>query len=353
MKNLFNLILLLSLLCEVLCYQCVDLNNKPVDWFYAYKLPLESKHENTLIATGAAYTYMTSNNYRSGWILSPKSINDTDSLVGLTLKPVFDLKNTNNGLYILYNDEQPEGTVNFRKGHTKGTILANEKGGLWLLHSVPKFPSTNAGSYFYPHNGYQYGQSFLCISFDLINLNLIGKQLQYNEPFIYEHNIPDSLMSTLPNIVDVINGRTMNGSRPFNLVNLNSINGTKFWSFAKGKHFNKDLYEDWVAPAFNSSLLVETWLNGAGRLPSDCKRMFHVQNIESLTIKIANLSFSSSNDHSKWAVTPSDNSQFWTCIGDINRAKPQEKRGGGTVCFSNKNIAAAYQTSITTLENCN
>lgn len=31
-----------------------------------------------------------------------------------------------------------------------------------------------------------------------------------------------------------------------------------------------DLYHDWVAPYFNSDLLVETWQNGAGRMGSDC-----------------------------------------------------------------------------------
>ena len=46
---------------------------------------------------------------------------------------------------------------------------------------------------------------------------------------------------------------------PF-VININ-------WSFA-------ELYFDWVAPALESNLLVETWRNGRGKLPSSCGRTF-------------------------------------------------------------------------------
>ena len=31
-----------------------------------------------------------------------------------------------------------------------------------------------------------------------------------------------------------------------------------------------DLYDDFVAPDLQTDLLTETWLNGRGRLPSEC-----------------------------------------------------------------------------------
>lgn len=77
----------------------------------------------------------------------------------------------------MYNDEPPNAPVSFIKGHTKGVVLGNKTSGLWLVHSVPKFPNTQTGSYYYPHNGQEYGQSFLCISFDLNNLNRIGNKI--------------------------------------------------------------------------------------------------------------------------------------------------------------------------------
>lgn len=31
-----------------------------------------------------------------------------------------------------------------------------------------------------------------------------------------------------------------------------------------------DLYDDFVAPQLNSDLYTETWMNGRGKLPSEC-----------------------------------------------------------------------------------
>lgn len=60
---------------------------------------------------------------------------------------------------------------------------------------------------------------------------------------------------------------------PFwNLENITSIDGTWFTSFAKSRHFERELYDDWVAPVLNENLLVETWRHGTGNLPSDCRK---------------------------------------------------------------------------------
>ena len=40
------------------------------------------------------------------------------------------------------------------------------------------------------------------------------------------------------------------------------------------------------------------------------------------------------------------------CIGDINRQKPQERRGGGTNCLKNKKIAKLFQSAVGRVEDC-
>lgn len=104
-------------------------------------------------------------------------------------------------------------------------------------------------------------------------MNNLGLQLQYNQPEIYAQNIPAILKSKLKNLNDAANNVTIESAPWYHSKTLTTIKGTQFISFAKTKNFAKDLYVDWVAVALNSSLMVETWPNGPGRLPSECNKM--------------------------------------------------------------------------------
>ncbi|XP_031340671.1 plancitoxin-1 [Photinus pyralis] len=342
-------VIFVLLYCRSYALQCMDHNNNPVDWYVLYKLPKEDHHPNRLISEGVAYTYITSNDI-SDWKLSSISIGDANSIVGLTLKPLFTEKNN---VYILYNDENPDGSVNFNKGHTKGVLLGNNNGGIWLVHSVPRFPSLDAHHYVYPANGMTYGQSFLCISLGVENLDLVGTQLLYNLPNMFAHNMPDTLKWMFPKIANVLENNSNKSPPWYHLQTLRSLGGTEFTSFAKGPKFAKELYLDWVAPVIGYDLFAETWLNSPGKIPSECEIHFKVNNVESLKIAAANVSFKASVDHSKWAVaSTSKENAFWVCIGDINRVTAQRQRGGGTVCFSEAKVAKAYQEIIAQLEPC-
>ncbi|KAK4886094.1 hypothetical protein RN001_002365 [Aquatica leii] len=345
--------LLLFFLVNWVCYtqslQCVDQNKQPVDWYVLYKLPQEA-HSNDLIKDGTAFTYITSNDI-GGWKLSNLPINDSSSILGLTLDPLFSKRN--DILYLLYNDENPDGSISFHKGHTKGTVLGDANGGIWLVHSVPRFPPIDSNKYFYPHNGLVYGQSFLCISLNVDNLDSVGTQLKYNVPNIFSKNIPDNFKWMYPKLTDAANN-VVNTQSPWNnLLYMVSLGGTKFMSFAKGPKFAKELYLDWVAPTLGVNLFVETWPNGPGRIPSECDIHYKVNNVKMVNISEANLAFKDTNDHSKWAVVARDKPDAkWACIGDINRSTAQRQRGGGTVCFSIGKIATAYQKSVAEVEPC-
>jgi hypothetical protein len=139
-----------------------------------------------------------------------------------------------------------------------------------------------------------------------------------------------------------------------------------------------------VAPTLQSSLLTETWNNGAGTLTSNCSSSlkYHVMNVETVGFDSFNVKFSVHHDHSKWAVTTSTNGNILdhmnmfvdfyssidesqeaginvadavkiTCIGDINRQSEQFKRSGGTVCFSNNtNVWSLYSKLVTSIVSC-
>ena len=89
-----------------------------------------------------------------------------------------------------------------------------------------------------------------------------------------------------------------------------------FVHFAKGKKFGKDLYYNLVAKSLKSKLLAETWLRGKKIGPS-CG----TYSVEDVTaIKIGNkYIFKSSQDHSKFAISKAGSSNYYVCVGDINR----------------------------------
>ncbi|PNF33238.1 Deoxyribonuclease-2-alpha [Cryptotermes secundus] len=348
--------------------QCRDEDNNPVDWYVLYKLPRNKESSSTLIQNGVAYAYITSDSVSRGWILSNSSINDTKSMPGNTLELLYnssDVFKANSLLWALYNDQVPGKTYSSDQGHTKGVVISETDGGFWLVHSVPYFPpipgnvttsgtDSDSGGYSYPSTGLRYGQSFLCISLSASQLDLVGTQLTYNQPWIYSYNVPEDLERHLPHLAAAARSVRVRVAPWHHLQEITSLAGQAFYSFAKAVKFNKELYFDWVAPALQTDLLVETWRNGKGKLPSSCNSTFTVQDISSVTVDAANIRFKSTEDHSKWAAAYEDDNteNDWVCIGDINRMESQERRGGGTVCINHPKLWQKYWNIVSSIDPC-
>ncbi|KAL7303502.1 hypothetical protein TKK_0003669 [Trichogramma kaykai] len=379
-RDCFNVALVISLIVHnftpILALQCKGENNQDVDWFVIYKIPKLPKSENVLIKEGVAYLYMDSSNHKSGWTLSEKDISKNDSIPAYTLSPFYDDKTAIDSLWILYNDQPPNQPARLINGHAKGAIITNGKEGFWLIHSVPNFPpqpntgedvlkskndkvesGAQAGSKDYPTGGYSYpssgrtnGQSFLCVSTNEDSFNSIGKQLIYNQIIVYRRNVPNRLTSKVTTLVEAAKQVRVNSPPYYHMVNFYSKSGMKFTSFAKSSKWDKDLYDDFVAPQFNTDLYTETWMNGRGKLPTDCNST-KVMNIKSISLSKAQISFNSTHDHSKWAISANDEYSL-VCIGDINRANTQFLRGGGTVCLSSPEVWKGYRDSVEEVEPC-
>ncbi len=321
--------------------QCVDENGTPIDWYILYKLPKASGANHThlpLLDLGLEYVSVDAKRSRFGWRQSSRPIGDTRSVAGRTLAPLYDKNKQKELLYVMYNDEHPDGKTSITAGHTKGVVVFGKDTGFWLVHSVPKYPPEAAtGTYAYPHTGQHYGQSFLCISLRTKeSAGSIGQQLLFNRPYVYDYNLPQFARSdaNFKNLRAVAMGKHMN--KPlYHTAAFSSMKSTKFLSLAKTTNFGKDLYAVLVAPVLRSSLLVETWPNGPGKLNSSCNEgPFQVINIDSLDFPALHpeVNFTTKHDHSKWAVSP-DPQAHHVCVGDINRMATQKRRAGGTVCF--------------------
>ena len=368
---------------RVVCRNEVD--GEELDWFTLYKLPKQTQSidktkkltKTSFMSNGTAYAFMT--NKDTKWKLSSLSINDTSSLPGQTLDAIYaaGFGDTNIG-YIFYNDQAENLTLT--KGHTKGIILFNQDSAVWIVHSIPHYPpKQSSGKYFINPPQCFFGQSMMCASFNFNQLDMIGQQLLYTYPQIFDYYIPEDLKlkqsSVLENLLSVINGNFVNKQPWYNVNLLTTIGGEKLLSFAKFTDFQDDLYSGLVAPNLKSNLLTETWNNGAGTFSSNCSAQmkYHVMNIQEVKFDFLNLKFSVHHDHSKWAVTSlkSEENIFYFaynfvlkkigikkdedkmgCIGDINRQVDQLNRGGGTVCFINEYVWEQYYNLISDFDKC-
>ncbi|XP_031621229.1 deoxyribonuclease-2-alpha-like [Contarinia nasturtii] len=339
-------------MCNVNDYEitCKDEKGENVDWFYVYKLP--GHYSASAAERGCLYFFITPSSVGSQWLLSEHTLNDTESIAGRTLtQAYFNENQLEDRVLVAYNDEPPNAKGNSKKGHLKGVVVADKRSGFWLVHSVPLYPNitSNANDYHYPTTGMIYGQSFLCLSLSADQIDIVGKQLIFNEPQIYESKLPQSLLNAYPNIQRLIDGKRISNGPYWNDADLTTLGGSRFKSFAKSSKFYKELYEDWIAPTLNTNLFVETWRKGSGNFPSNCTKSTRVWNVSKIKFNQRVL-FPSTDDHSKFAV--SDDKSNWICVGDINRAEMQTKRGGGSVCYNSKPISESYRTLVADFEPC-
>ncbi|XP_071948097.1 plancitoxin-1-like [Antedon mediterranea] len=331
---------------------CLDSDGKPIDWFIVLKLHRNKNNNNTLIKEGVAHQYMDANS--PSWRLSSVSLNDSRQAIGYTLQQIYDNSQSQDVGYVMYNDEFPDGTSSQYYGHTKGTLGFDSSTAFWLIHSTPKFPEYAKSSYVWPYNALKYGQSFLCISVNFGQLEPIGGQLLFNHPHVYDYNIPDKFGGQLTNLSKVVRKVYIEEPTKQSVI-LTSQNGVKFTSFSKAKSFEADIYEDWLNQELKTSLLTETWQNGATylRMNSSCDPPYQVHNINT-TIFPGNFVQYETLDHSKWAI--SDNitkdADKHVCIGGINRMTSQEKRAGGTVCFNIPAVWQQFHSLVTVVEKC-
>ncbi|KAG7475661.1 deoxyribonuclease-2-alpha [Solea senegalensis] len=340
---------------------CYNDKGDAVDWFYLYKLP--KQHGRKARSEGEMYLLMDKGS--EGWTEGKVTVNDTSGALGRTVGQLYSQGKNTELAYILYNDQKPtevrgnrwESSSGSKRGHTKGVVLLDKNQGFWLVHSTPHFPAVRqAGEYYYPDSGVNYGQNFICVTYPLDHFQTIGEQLQINQPNVYDCDVPESLASLVPALAAVCDEKHASKTASNRSVTLTSKDGAKFISFAKGASFKNDLYHSWVAPTLQSDLLVQFWIRSTGILPSDCSLGWKVLDIQ-LINPGQTFTFKTSDDHSKWAVSTAAAGGDgvgggWVCVGDINRNMAEEARGGGTVCQQHPAVWKAYRSAALQCEDC-
>jgi deoxyribonuclease II len=316
----------------------LDENGKPVDWWFAYKVPKLGKTANEPTATGYEYLYYDPNIKKV--VQSPNLLTDGQGALDLTLKSIFETTVPTTG-WILYNDEMPADanrTDSSSFGHTKGVLAfdTDSKTALWLLHSWPKYADPKATAMPTP----EYGQTFLCISIDMETASKIAAQMANHQvPQVYLPNIPASLDKNDPLYIltQVLNS---NPKADSDVLSYQSRAGFDFKVIAKNKEWNKDFWNDLVGPTIGTDINVESWIRGKipPTLDSDgIHKTFDVKYIDLSPLGIP-WNWPETHDHAKWAISVDSD---WVCVGDINRMVSQEKRGGATIAFQDNVLWSA------------
>jgi deoxyribonuclease-2 len=320
---------------------------KPVDWWFLYKVPQMAADGDSQEATG--YEYLYYDKPTGKFITSANQLTSGKGALHLTLKSVFDMPASSTG-WIFYNDEIPKdskGKDSGSYGHTKGVLAFDieSKTALWLLHSWPKYVD--------PHPLHldhmpvpNYGQTFLCISLDLATaVNIAAQMIDHQEPQVYTSRLPASLDKTNALYVLTKNVDT-NAPGDSHILDCKTRGGQEFKVIAKNRKWGKDFWNDLVGPALKEDMDVETWIRGPipPALDSDgVHKIFDVKFIDFRPLGFPYV-WSETHDHAKWGLTVKND---WICVGDINRMISQEKRGGGTIAFQDKNLwKALKQTDL-------
>ncbi|XP_037361827.1 deoxyribonuclease-2-alpha [Talpa occidentalis] len=329
---------------------CYGDSGQPVDWFVVYKLPAQSGSGDAA-QRGLRYRYL--DEHSGGWRDGAGSINSSEGAVGRSLLPLY-RNNASQLAFLLYNDQPPKPSRvldSSSRGHTKGVLLLDQEEGLWLVHSVPRFPPpASSAAYSWPRNAQTYGQTLLCVSFPSAQFLKIGRQLTYTYPLVYEHKLEGAFSEKFPELEMLIKGHHVRYGPWNSSVTLTSKAGATFQSFAKFGNFGDDLYSGWLAEALGSSLQVQFWPNSRGTLPSNCSGVHHVLDVTQIAFPgPAGPDFNATEDHSKWCVAPEGP---WACVGDMNRNLREEHRGGGILCAQLPTLWKAFQPLVKAWEPC-
>lgn len=308
----------------------LDENGKPVDWWFAYKIPKLGKTAEEPSTTGYEYVYYDANSKKV--VKSPNLLTDGKGALDLTLKSIFESKSNTTG-WLLYNDEMPTDTDkrdSSKYGHTKGVLAFDTatKTAFWLLHSWPKYADPEATTMPTP----MYGQTFICISLDMETASKIAAQMtNHQTPQVFLPRIPKNLDKNNP-LFQLSKPIDTDPAADSDVLSYKSRGGLDFKLIAKNYKWNKDFWNDLVGPTLKTNINVESWIRGKipPTLDSDgVHKTFDVKYIDLSPLGFP-WTWPETHDHAKWAISVDSD---WVCVGDINRMISQRKRGGGTIAF--------------------
>lgn len=310
---------------------CLDDSGHRADFAYAFKYP-----------GGWDYAYMDAHNKLAK---SPQQLNSTSSSISKTI-----LQLGSEGVsFAMWNDEPPVGyATEAPNAHSKGLLAFTSSGGFWLTHSLPKFPSKSlsTGPGLWTAASDDNGQSFLCITLSREEIRKLSPVFRINRVSVYNSKFVGDETS-LADVQAWAVEHDWDKATMTTRVRIQSKGGQAFTVYGKNPSWGKgkDLYSDLVAPD-TGELLMEGWRRGVGAWRPACGKD---KVLDVMSVSLPGMDWNVMEDHSKWAVAQSGTA---FCVGDINRMKGQDMRGGGTVCIRDASFAGQMRKVIDSTDKC-
>jgi len=213
------------------------------------------------------------------------------------------------------------------------------------MHSVPKYPAIQDDKImiYIPGNAYEYGQNFFCVSLQIHDINALKKNIATAKLHAFYTRGTFSNISTISESDDKADNYTIN--------NFTLTNGGNVTLLSKSPYSDKYLYEDIVEPYFGIGLMVESW--GRPYMKPNCQPNSHFDSTNVVSIKLSNGdSWSSEDDHAKWAISYADQEEKIFCSCDMNRMVSQIKRGGSALCIRNTKLYNAFKSIVSQYSRC-
>jgi deoxyribonuclease-2 len=246
-------------------------------------------------------------------------------------------------------DEEEKFSASMGKAHSKGGLIFDEKEGVHLLHTLPRFPRRKSDGQILqelPDNAGIYGQTFICLSVSKESSVKIIETLNVINPQLVSSVEKDLVDETNDIVNKFIKNRGDSKLPSTKITEIETTAKNKFVIFSKGKKFADLPYDSLLPEYYKDGFYVQTWTK-PNRLESECKATHKIVNV--MTLKFKDFTFTHNQEHSKWAVSMTKDV---CCFGDLNRTGSQKKRGGNTICFENKNLSIAMRDAIIEKEDC-
>ncbi|KRZ91882.1 Deoxyribonuclease-2-alpha [Trichinella sp. T8] len=244
-----------------------------------------------------------------------------------------------------YSDDPPNLPPRNEKSKTKGVVLVDNgaDAAAWFVHTASNFLA-HLGGYSWPQSETTKGHMFLCLSLDKANLNLVGKAIRYQEPYIYANNLPPAILNQYMELSNLVNGVDVRIT-PF-------LMHAKFTTKAAhavaniqafGKHSKSfaDMYARVLRNKFAANIRI--WAPSDTRSKSICKGQYQLRKIAS-PMQFAGSQVSREADSAKWALVEGKNT---ICFTTYDYKMSEKQIAGAAICLEN----AGFFNSGATINN--